>query len=74
MMWWWHGASGWDWWWMSLMMVVFWGFIAFVAYAVVRGARHEHQHQTPEEILAQRFARGEITRDEYEDSRKLLVS
>ena len=72
---WWHGASGWDWWWMSLMMVAFWGAVAFAIYAIVRGWKGEtHHHETPDEILARRFARGEISRQEYEESRMLLAS
>jgi putative membrane protein len=57
-------------WWM-LVPILFWaGFLALIAWAVVRifpanrpGDRH---HDPAEEVLRERFARGEIDGDEYD--------
>jgi len=67
---------------MSLMMVTmvaFWaGLIAFVAW-LVRGSRYEGPRESPgdpadraDELLAQRFARGEIDEEEFVRRRELL--
>ena len=71
MMWSWEG-SGWDWVWMSLVMVAFWALIAAAVYALIRSFANDSSRtggataqRTPESILAERFARGEIDADEY---------
>jgi putative membrane protein len=71
------GMEGWGWLWGALMMVLFWGgLVAAIAIAVRassssrRGARDERPDA--EAILAERFARGEISRDEFEERRKVL--
>ena len=50
--------------------------VAFLVLAVFRllGNRHngEARPRTPREILDERFAKGEISRDEYEKRRKTL--
>jgi len=74
------GAGGWLV--MSLMMVMMvglWvGLIAFVAW-LVRGSRHEGPREAvgdpadgADELLAQRFARGEIEEEEFVRRRELL--
>jgi putative membrane protein len=68
MMWDWHGY---DWWWWSVMwagMVVFWGAIAWAAVALVRANRGA----SPEALLNERFARGEIDAGEYHDRLAVL--
>ena len=79
MMWWNHGnASAGDWIAMSFMMLVFVG--ALVAFGVwlLRSNRtntdhtHAGQAQSAEEVLAGRFARGEIGEDDYTKRRELL--
>ena len=70
--------DGWDsWWWMTVMMIVFWGGLIWIAVALTRrGNRTVHPptsamvpppptRQAPDEILAERFARGEIESDDY---------
>jgi putative membrane protein len=37
-----------------------------------RTATHDASHPTPNEILRERFARGEITAQEFEDAKKVL--
>jgi putative membrane protein len=59
--------GGWSWWWVVPMMVstaLFVGAIVAVVIAVMRSDALPHQ-RTPEELLRERFARGEIDADEY---------
>jgi putative membrane protein len=69
MMW---GMQAWSWWgWlaMSLGMVAFWGLIIWAVVALFRGwggGRPRQERPDPERILAERFARGEIDEDEYQ--------
>ena len=68
MMWW--GNAGWGWWgWlaMSLSMIAFWGLVIWGIVAVVRGLgpRSTQTGSSPEDILRERLARGEIDEDEY---------
>ena len=64
----WNNGSGWVGWLMMMMvfMVAFWGLIAWVVVTLVRGqSGTRHQQRSAEDILAERFARGEIDQDEY---------
>lgn len=76
MMWW----YGWHWWGglaMTLGFVGFWALVAWVIATLVRGTRGRGAGRewtappTPEQTLAERFARGEI--DEQEYRRRLAV-
>ncbi len=77
MMWW----YGWGWGWMILMMIlmiVFWGgVIALIVWAVTRFARRTGStitHRTdPLDIAKERYARGEITKEQYEQIRRDLT-
>ncbi|UGT72393.1 SHOCT domain-containing protein [Nocardia gipuzkoensis] len=67
-----HDMSGWGYAWMGIGMVVFWavlitGFVLLVKYATQTGRTQPPGQPPPtaEQILAERFARGEIDRDEY---------
>ncbi len=79
----WH--DGWDWGWGhmifgSLMMVIFWGGIIFAIVLAVRwlGGRSPHEaapsasRKTALDILQERFARGEIDKEEFEERKRLL--
>ena len=78
----WH--HGWDWSWGhmifgSVMMALFWGgAILLIALAVRwlggigRRSEADAQKQDALEVLRDRFARGEIDKDEYESRRRLL--
>ena len=79
----WGNGWGWGaWMGMMVMMVVFWGLIIFGIIALVRYvggfAGHEHRHpadggpRRPEDLLAERFARGEIEEDDYKRRLELL--
>ena len=72
------GAFGWLW---MLIPLLFWGgLIALVVWAVVRvfpgqrdsGGFSETRAKPAEEVLKQRFARGEIDAEEYERSLAVL--
>lgn len=74
------GAFGWLW---MLIPLLFWGgLLALIAWAVVRvfpGQRDSAdfsrtQAKPAEEVVRERFARGEIDAEEYEDSLEVLRS
>jgi putative membrane protein len=70
MMWWYgNGMGGWVFALMLASNVLFWGLIVFGVVALVRyrarGDRVAGPRLTPEELLAERFARGEIDEQEY---------
>lgn len=80
MMW---GYGGWgpgEWILMTTMMIVFWGgLIALVVWLIRSVGANQHDGQTPttsianaDQVLAERFARGEIGEDEFKRRRDLL--
>ena len=64
-----HDMSAWAWWLMSAGMVVFWAAVAWVIITLVREPRPRTR---PDEILAERFARGEIDEETYRRQRELV--
>lgn len=73
----WAGGSGWmglGWIFMVLVWVlIILGVIALVRWLGTSGSdRREAQRKTPLEILQERYARGEIEREEYEQKRRDL--
>lgn len=77
----WHDGDwgGWNWMAMSLMMVLFWGALIALIVWLVRetsgprsGGRVPPQGPNAEELLAQRFARGEIDAEEFTRRRAAL--
>lgn len=79
-MWWFHDGGGW-WLWlvMPLGMVAFWGLVIWGVVAVVRAtgsgpSSADAVGAGPEQILAERFARGEIDADEYQRRLAMLRS
>ena len=75
----WDGpGSGGSWWPWILFPILFWGgILTLIAWIVTRlypGSRdrNESPRDSAEEILRERFARGEITADEYERSLDIL--
>jgi putative membrane protein len=70
MMWWFgSGMNGWGYGLMTVSMVLFWVLVIFGVVALVRYLGRQDRISaapaTPEELLADRFARGEIDEDEY---------
>jgi putative membrane protein len=67
--------SGWGWFAMSLSAVVFWGLVITAIVLLVRYPRTGPSSQspkTPEQVLAERFARGEIDEAEYQQRLAIL--
>jgi putative membrane protein len=78
---WWDGGPGWGGWLvMTLIMVIFWGAVIFagiVAWRAVNRSDRQRQRvdeRSPELLLDERFARGEIDAEEYTHRRELLHS
>jgi len=64
---WWHAGGMWFFW-----LAVF-GFVGLAIYLFLRAARkNEPPRETPQEIFQKRYARGEISREEYERAMKDL--
>lgn len=70
--------DGWDWVWGTLMMIVFWGGLAAVVVVAVRafGDRNRTRDEVPHAaaILEARYARGEISEDEFRHRKSVLRS
>lgn len=72
----WHNEYEWGAWLaMSVGMVAFWGLLAVVVVAVVRGMRDDRSRvDEARRLLDERFALGEIDEQEYRARRDLLAS
>jgi putative membrane protein len=65
----WHDGNGWHhggWW---IVFPILWLLLAAAVFAVLwrRGRGPHDSNDSPRRILGERFARGEITLDEYRD-------
>ena len=69
-----HDVSGWGYAGMTISMVIFWGLVIAGIVVLVRylarseqppGGRPVDRPPSPEQVLAERFARGEIDEEEY---------
>lgn len=76
MMWWNGNWNGWAWLAMFASMALFWGLVIYGVFALARstrapspGGRHGSD---PEEILRERFARGEINEQECQERLRVL--
>lgn len=75
-----HG--GWGWAAMSISVILFWLLIIVIVVLLFRAFGRPHEHTrphtsaapTPEQILAERFARGEIDDEEYRRRLAVLTS
>ncbi len=77
MMWGWQGWSWWGWLLMTVSMVAFWGLIIWGIAAIFRGSGWtwpRAERRDPEQILAERFAAGEIDEEEYQRRLQVLRS
>ncbi len=73
---WMHGDVGWGWMVMGwVWMVVFWGaVIGLIVWTVSRVTEgRTTSHSTPMDIAKVRYARGEITKEEFESLKKDLA-
>jgi len=71
------GGFGWGWF-MPIIMIVFWGLVIWGIVALVRGLSTgsggpSTLADSVLEILKRRYARGEITKQEYEERKKDLI-
>jgi putative membrane protein len=64
---WGYPASWWGWLLMMLGMLGFWGLLIALVVVLVRRPSPPDQrpHLSPEDLLAERFARGELDEDQY---------
>jgi putative membrane protein len=79
----WGGMWGWGPWWWGLVMLVFWililiGLVLLIIWLIrqftqASGAGGRSGTNRALEILQERYARGEITREEYEAMRRDLL-
>ena len=74
MMWWYgngngNGIDGWGYGLMTMSMVLFWGLVIYGVIALVRYLGRQDRsaavRPTPEQVLAERFAHGQIDEQEY---------
>lgn len=79
MFWYGNGMSGWGYGLMTVGMVLFWALVIFGLVALVRYvARPQYpgggvvDRPSPEQLLAERFARGEIDNEEYRQRQETL--
>lgn len=80
MMWWGDGWSSAAWGWFSLMHVLWWllviagivGVVRWVLQASARGKKGRSGEDRALEILRERFARGEISQEEFDERKRVL--
>jgi putative membrane protein len=69
-------AAGWGpgaWWPIfPLFWVLFWGLVIFAVFRFRRGRGPWHQARSGEGVLSERYARGEITEEEYRERLNVL--
>lgn len=71
--------DGWDWFWGVLMMLLLWGGLAAILVFAVgmfasRSHRRSDEPTDARTILENRFARGEISQEEFEERKRALGS
>lgn len=69
--------DSWGWWMLVgwIWMLVFWGLIIWAVYAIVSrigGERHGNRQSDAMIILEERYARGEIDREQFDEMRQAL--
>jgi putative membrane protein len=70
---WYYGGGGPGWLWMSAMMLLFWGAVIVLAVWAIRSCTGQRQNANAAlDVLRRRLAAGEISREEFEDTKKAL--
>lgn len=75
----WDMHDGWGWWMLIgwIWMVVFWGLIIWAVVAIGRrlgsGSGTDKSRSSAMSILEERFARGDINREQFEEMKKTLA-
>jgi len=73
-----HDMSGWDWFAMSIGSVLLWAVLLTFAVLLIRNLTHTSRRPdtlaapSPEQVLADRFARGEIDEEDYRNRLAVL--
>lgn len=62
----------------GILMIVFWGLVIWGIFALVRGGMHAGNSSHKEEdralaILKERYAKGEISKEEFEEKKGALL-
>lgn len=70
----WGHMSGWGWGWMAFGWLFMLSLVVLVVWFVGRISSPSPGKPDPEEILTDRFARGEMSREEFEERRAALRS
>ncbi|QNK81533.1 SHOCT domain-containing protein [Nakamurella sp. PAMC28650] len=65
MFWYGSGTNGWGYVLMAISMVAFWGLVIAAVFSLIPSSRRISGRPTPQQILAERFAHGEISEEEY---------
>ena len=72
----WGANEGMGWWMLfgGIWMVIFWGAIIWlIVWGVSQvGGGHRHDEESPLEVARRRYARGELTREQFEQLRRDL--
>jgi len=63
--------SGW-WWLMAPVMIAFWALVIWGVVTLVRGSERTGGERRAEDILAERFASGELDEAEYRRRRDIV--
>lgn len=72
-MWWWHGEIGTAvWLLMTIGMVAFWALVIWAVAAAIRAIPRAQPTRRAEDILAERFASGEIDEETYRERLAVL--
>lgn len=80
----WGDGYSWGYWWICPLLMLFMIFICTAIFFIARRSRGDGSHRwetswrgashAPLDILNERFARGEIQKDEYEEKKATLLS
>ncbi len=66
-------GMGFGWFWMILVWALVIAGIVYIVQAVIRGSRKSEQAESPLDILKKRYARGELSKEEFERMRDDLM-
>ncbi len=61
-----------------ILTIVFWAIVIWVIFALINSSAHRDHKQTDNnnralEILKERYAKSEISKEEYEEKKKILL-
>lgn len=68
----WQHMTGWGWGWMTLGMLFWLSVIALVVWSVARMPGGSQRRPDADEVLVERFARGDLSIEEFEERRAAL--